>query len=386
MNDAYLAAQLAERKAQGYFRQRTCIEYEQDGIIAVNGKHYLNFASNDYLGLRQHEGVMQAWVEGMAQYGAGSGASPLVTGYSYAHKALEDSLADKLNREAVLLFNSGFAANQALCQALSQPDLGLYVDRLMHASFIDAARLSPAKMRRFRHNDMQHLAHLLHKDKPASGLLVSEGVFSMDGDSADIAGLVQQADTYSLSLLLDEAHSFGVMGNSGMGMTEQAKLSQQQCPIVMGTFGKAIGTAGAFVAGSQILIDYLVNFARHYVYSTAFPPAQAVATLVALELVNKGEQRARLHGNIGLFKQLAKAAELPILDSQSAIQPLVLGDPNRVLAASNKLASLGLWVPAIRYPTVPKHSDRLRITLSAKHSEQDITVLVDGLCLALKDD
>ncbi|MEN8822984.1 MAG: 8-amino-7-oxononanoate synthase [Glaciecola sp.] len=361
-------------------RRRTILQDDYDGVIKVDCQHYLNFSSNDYLGHRQHQDILQSYVEGLSRYGAGAGASPLVTGHSQCHQALEDHVADSLNREAVLLFSSGFAANQAICQALMYDGDTIVSDKLMHASFIDAAIHSPAQLLRFKHNDIEHANQQLTK---ASGntLCVSEGVFSMDGDKGELAALQTSSAQHNAWFMLDDAHGFGVLGETGMGSVEAANLSQDQCQIVMGTFGKAIGTGGAFVAGSQVLIDYLINKAKHYIYSTAFSAAQAKATLTSIELVKNGGTRHKLHDNIQYFKTLAKARDLPILESDSAIQPYLICDPAKALAASECLKQLGLWVNAIRSPTVPKGSDRLRITLSALHQEKDIDALVDGLTM-----
>lgn len=381
----FIEAQLRQRQSDGYYRQRTCIDYERDGVIAVDGQHYLNFGSNDYLGLRHDQGLLQAWVEGLAQFGGGSGASPLVTGYSVAHRELEANLAEGLGRDAVLLFNSGFAANQAICQALFAEPGEIFADKFMHASFIDGALSTQARMKRFAHNDTTHLERLLSTADSQHRLIASEGVFSMDGDSPDISALTAQARQSASWLMLDDAHGFGVLGDNGLGTAERCNLSQQDCQIVMGTFGKAVGTAGAFVAGSHALIDYLINYARHYIYSTAFPPAQAVATIYALNCITTGHQREKLHYNIEYFRARAVQEGLMLMESQSAIQPIVIGDAKRALDFSQGLKARGLWVPAMRHPTVPKGTDRLRITLSAVHSQQDIDALIDGISLVRQE-
>lgn len=464
----WLEARLSERAQQGYLRKRVCQQYEKDNIICIDGEHYLNFASNDYLGMRHHEGVLQSWVEGLAQFGGGSGASPLVTGHTQAHLALEAYIADGLNRDAALLFNSGFAANQALCMALFSRDNHqganhqnpsaaagskhtgeIFADRLMHASFLEGAMATKAKLRRFRHNDLAHLsnllANLLNKADTTNNsdkLIVTEGVFSMDGDSAplrDMAGVAKQNKAW---LMVDDAHGMGVLGENGLGSIEAQALSQTDVPIVMGTFGKAVGTAGAFIAGSQALIDYLVNFAKHYVYSTAMPPAQAVATLYSLTHIAADSSRTdALNHNVAYFRERFSAQigsarrsnddsedengytlkassnkasstkassikastikastikkplnqdssnthhALVLANSHSAIQPIIVGSPERALALSDALKARGIWIPAIRYPTVPKGEDRLRITLSATHTQQDIDVLVDAIALAME--
>lgn len=378
----FLGKALQERKQQGNLRSRTCVDYERDAVIAVNGQHYINFASNDYLGLRHNQQVLQAWVQGLAQFGGGSGASPLVTGYSLAHRELENTLAEQLNREAVLLFNSGFAANQAICQALFNEPGIILADKLMHASFIDGALASAASLKRFAHNDHAHLKVLLDSHPHAHRIIASEGVFSMDGDVARVQELACIASAANTWFMLDDAHGFGVLGERGLGSVELHNLHQSQCQIVMGTFGKALGTGGAFVAGSHALIAHLVNFSRHYIYSTAMPPAQAMATMEALNLVIQGEQRESLHSNIEYFKRQAASTDLQLINSDSAIQPVIVHTPQRAMSYAAELAKRGLWVPAIRYPTVPKGTERLRITLSATHSQRDIDALIDGLQLA----
>ena len=417
---------LSARAEQGLLRQRHCQQYEKDSIICINGEHYLNFSSNDYLGMRQHEGVLQSWVEGLAQFGGGSGASSLVTGHTQAHLALEAYIADGLNREAALLFNSGFAANQALCMALfphmSNPNKSaraghIIADKLMHASFLEGAQCvsDSAKLRRFKHNDLSHLESMLsngyhsqlsdavgNSDANQQDILIaSEGVFSMDGDVAPCEGIAELAAKYNAWFMLDDAHGMGVLGENGFGTAEALNLSQQQVPIVMGTFGKAVGTAGAFIAGSQTLIDYLVNFSKHYVYSTAMPPAQAVATLYSLtHIASDTARRETLQTNITYFREsfqkrfgqtlntsaIDKAPiEITLGQSQSAIQPIIIGSPERAIALSDGLKQRGIWATAIRQPTVPKNQDRLRITLTANHTSQDIDVLLDALELSLNN-
>ena len=422
----WLDDSLSARAEQGLLRQRHCQQYEKDSIICINGEHYLNFSSNDYLGMRQHEGVLQSWVEGLAQFGGGSGASPLVTGHTQAHLALEAYIADGLNREAALLFNSGFAANQALCMALfphmSHPNKSasaghIIADKLMHASFLEGAQCvsDSAKLRRFKHNDLSHLESLLSSvcqsqvpdavgnsgANQQDTLIASEGVFSMDGDVAPCEDIAELAAKYNAWFMLDDAHGMGVLGENGFGTAEALNLSQQQVSIVMGTFGKAVGTAGAFIAGSQTLIDYLVNFSKHYVYSTAIPPAQAVATLYSLtHIASDTARRETLHNNIAYFRDSFQkrfgqtlntsekgdaSIEITLGQSQSAIQPIIVGSPERAVALSEGLKQRGIWATAIRQPTVPKNQDRLRITLTSNHTSQDIDVLHDALELSLNN-
>ncbi|WP_158967631.1 8-amino-7-oxononanoate synthase [Paraglaciecola sp. L3A3] len=383
----FISTALAERRSTGLLRQRKIIESAQGPLIQVDGQHYINFSSNDYLAMRRSNVVAQAWVDGISELGGGSGASSLVTGYSYVHQALEEYLAAELGREKVLLFNSGFAANQAICQALfAASNKGLILaDKLIHASFIDGAQACDAQLKRFRHNDLNHLQTLLAKADPKDDILVAtEGVFSMDGDQAPLTDILSITEHTPAWLLVDDAHGFGVLGKKGLGVTELHNLSPQQLPVLMATFGKAIGTAGAFVAGSNNLIDYLVNFARHYIYSTAMPAAQAYATLACLQSQKRLQNKDILQQRIQQFKQLAQAAGLVLMPSDTAIQPVLIGNAEKALEASERLKKLGIWVSAIRYPTVPKNTDRLRITLSAGHEEQDIQALVDALQLTLQ--
>ena len=378
----WINEKLADLSAQGYRRQRVTVDVEKDGIISIDGRHYLHFASNDYLGMRHDEGLQQTWVEGIAQFGAGSGASPLVTGYTRAHSALESYLAEHLNREAALLFNSGFAANQAVLQALFAKSGNITSDKLMHASFIDGAMSSPAQFRRFAHNNPAHLTELLSKIPSTNSLIATESVFSMDGDEAPLKALADIASEHGSWLMVDDAHGFGVLGEKGLGCAEYVDLSQKDVPVLMGTFGKAVGTAGAFIAGSRELIALLINTARHYIYSTAMPPAQALATLYSLEQLQDGRRQKMLSDNIRYFKTRMQNTDFRVTDSQTAIQPILMDGPNQAMALSDALKQRGIWVPPIRYPTVPKGTDRLRVTLSSVHTHKDIDALCDALLLA----
>jgi 8-amino-7-oxononanoate synthase len=389
----FITSALDKRRSEGLLRSRHTVDSATGPLIEIAGQHYINFSSNDYLAMRRSSVVAQAWVDGISEYGGGSGASPLVTGYTNAHQALEEYLASELKRDKVLLFNSGFAANQAVCQALFSQNHEkkkdrIIADKLMHASFIEGAQASNAKLTRFKHNDIEHLQMLLNAPKTTPGqntLVATEGVFSMDGDQAPLSEIVVMSKQAEAWLMVDDAHGFGALGKHGRGVTETDNLSQQQVPILMATFGKAIGTAGAFVAGSHDFIDYLINFAKHYIYSTAMPAAQAYATLASLQAKLSTERRTILAQRIEQFKSLANKAGLALMPSNTAIQPVLIGDAQKALAASEKLKALGLWVTAIRYPTVPKHTDRLRITLTAGHDTRDIEALVDGLQIVLLD-
>lgn len=372
-----LQTELNERAQQGLLRQRQTLQSGQGRYITLNDRRYLNFSSNDYLGLAAQPFLIKAWQEGLDRWGAGSGASPLVTGYTDAHAKLEQTLAEWLQVESVLLFSTGFGANQAVIKALLQKDHTQYQDRLNHASLQEAGAQSPAKMLRFRHNDMAHLASML---QPRSGLIMSEGVFSMDGDQAPCQQLADLAKQSNNWLMLDDAHGIGVLGEQGSGTLSQQAVAPDSVHIRMATFGKALGVAGAFICGSRQLIDYLVNFARDYVYSTHMPPAQAHAISAAVTWVKQADaERAHLQTLIQQFK--AGIAELGLVagESSTAIQPLIIGDADKAVAVANKLRERGLWITAIRPPTVPKGTARLRITLTAAHQPSDISLLLNEL-------
>lgn len=372
-----LGAELQIRREQGLFRQRQLLDSGQGASLLIDGRQYLNFSSNDYLGAARQPQIVAAWQQGLAIWGSGSGSSPLVTGYTVAHQQLEQALAEWLGVDAVMLFSSGFAANQAVLKSLLKPSHLQWQDRLNHASLQEAGSLVQSRMHRFRHNDMEHLAGQL---QPNSGLIISEGVFSMDGDQAPCGELLHLAQTSGNWLMLDDAHGLGVLGRCGRGTLAHQGVEHHQVSVFVGTFGKAFGTAGAFVAGSYELIDYLLNFARDYVYSTHMPAAQAVATTAALNWVIKADnERAHLQHLISYFRAGADALGLQLMSSATPIQPLLVGDSIKALTLANQLRKLGCWVTAIRPPTVPPGMARLRLTLTAGHTQKDIEVLLDAL-------
>ncbi|MFM1684132.1 8-amino-7-oxononanoate synthase [Aeromonas salmonicida] len=372
-----LGAALTERDLAALLRRRTATDGSVGGRLQVAGRDYLNFSANDYLGLADHSAIKAAFKEGIDCYGTGSGASPLVTGYSRAHQQLEETLADWLGVEAVLLFNCGFSANQAVLKALLGKDHLLWQDRLNHASLQEMGSQLPCKMKRFGHNDMTALERQL---EPNRGLIVSEGVFSMDGDQGPWPELARLAAQSGNWLMIDDAHGLGVLGPEGRGTLAAQGVAPASVHIQMGTFGKALGVAGAFVGGSRELVDYLVNFARHYVYSTHMPAAQACAVSKSIELVRAAdESRAHLGQLIARFRQRAQALGWQLGASDTPIQPLLVGESSAALQLAARLRDRGVWVSAIRPPTVPAGTARLRITLSAAHSEQDVDRLLEAL-------
>ena len=371
---------LAQREAAGLRRRLPVIERVTGRYLIAEGKTYLNFAGNDYLGLSQAPELRTAANAAAHVFGVGAVASPLVVGHQAVHRQLEAELIDWLGVESVMLFSSGFAANQALILSLLSKEHTVWQDKLNHASLQEAALLSPARLRRFTHNNMAHLAKLL---APQSGLIISEGVFSMDGDQGHWSQLVELAQATHNWLMIDDAHGLGVLGKQGRGTLSAQGISPSRVQITMGTFGKALGVGGAFIGGSRALIDYLHNHARSYVYSTHLPPPQAAAVLAAVRLVRQADdKREQLQTNIAQFR--AGAANLPylLLPSTTAIQPLIIGDAELTVQLASRLRERGYWVGAIRPPTVPIGAARLRITLSAAHTKADISALLAALTRA----
>jgi 8-amino-7-oxononanoate synthase len=380
--DQILAPALAERRAANLYRQRRLLESAQTPQVQVNGKDYTAFCSNDYLGLANHPAVISALQEAATRYGVGSGASHLVNGHSAEHHALEEELAAFCGRDSALLFSTGYMANLGAITALVGQGDAVFEDRLNHASLLDAGLLSGARFQRFLHNDLDNLQTRLAKTDAERKLIVVDGVFSMDGDFAPLPELSALAKKHNAWLMVDDAHGFGCFGQQGGGSAEHFGLTQDELPILMGTLGKAFGTFGAFIAGSETLIETLIQFARPYIYTTAMPPAVAAATRTSLGLLQTEHwRREHLQQLITHFRAGAARLGLQLLDSSSPIQPIILGDETRALAVAEQLSQRGFLVIAIRPPTVPAGSSRLRITLSAEHS----LAQVDGLLNALAE-
>ena len=362
----------ARRAADGW-RQRQRVARNDTRTLEVDGKRYRHFSSNDYLGLSQHPAVLDGWRRGAP----GAGASGHVTGYSHLHAELETQLARWLGYERALLFISGFAANQAVVHLLAQKQDRLIADRLAHASLLDAASHTPAALRRFHHNDVASLAQRLASPCDGATLVITEGIFSMDGDSAPLAAIADTTRRAGGWLLVDDAHGIGVTGEQGRGSCWQQGVKPD---LLVVTFGKAFGVSGAALLCDETTADYFLQFSRHLIYSTAMPPAQASALLAALHEVQRGDAlRQRLHANIQRFRAGAAALPWSLMASESAIQPLVVGENSAALRLSQRLARAGCWVSAIRPPTVPSGTARLRITLTAAHQESDIDALLEAL-------
>ena len=380
--DQTLAPALAERHAHNLYRQRRLLQSPQAPQLHVDGKQYTAFCSNDYLGLANHPEVIAAMQTAAQHWGVGSGASHLVAGHSSEHHALEEELAAFTGRDRTLLFSTGYMANLGAITALVGQGDGVFEDRLNHASLLDGGLLSGARFQRFLHNDLANLEARLVKTEAARKLIVVDGVFSMDGDCAPLPELAALAHKHSAWLMVDDAHGFGCLGATGAGSAEHFGLTQNDVPILMGTLGKAFGSFGAFIAGSGTLIETLIQFARPYIYTTAMPPAVAAATRASLRLVQAEHwRRAHLQQLIARFRSGAAQLGLQLMNSFSPIQPIILGSEVQALAISAALAERGFLIIAIRPPTVPAGSSRLRVTLTAEHS----LAQVDDLLSALAD-
>jgi 8-amino-7-oxononanoate synthase len=375
------SAMLEQRRNEGLYRQRVTLQSAQGPVVRIDGRDFLNFCSNDYLSLAAHPRVVERFRRAAAEYGVGSGASHLVCGHSAPHHELEEALAEFTGRERALLYSSGYAANTGILTSVLQRGDYVFEDRLNHASLLDGGLHSGARFQRFPHNDVGALrAKLAAADGPR--LVVVDGVFSMDGDTAPLAELASLCREEDAWLMVDDAHGFGVLGTRGMGSTEAARLDSAAVPILMATLGKALGTAGAFVAGSEALIEGLIQQSRSYIYTTALPPAVAAASLESLVLLrDESWRRDYLAALIRRFRMGAEQLCLPLMPSSSAIQPLLVGDASTAVALSTRLRDNGFLVGAIRPPTVPAGTSRLRITLTAAHSESQVDQLLDQLAV-----
>ncbi len=404
-----LQNELNERATQGLLRQRRTLNSPQSPHIVVGGKPFLSFCSNDYLGLANHPRLVAALQQGAAQHGVGAGAAHLVSGHSAAHHRLEQALAAFVGKPAALLFSTGYMANLGAVQALVGKGDTVFADRLNHASLNDAMLLSRAAIKRYRHNDMAQLAQLLEKTQSGRKLIITDAVFSMDGDRAPLPELLALCEQHDAWLLVDDAHGFGVLGEQGrgslfhfIGNTKEPSFPRRResssknkldsrlrgndeflnSPriVYMATLGKAAGVFGAFVAAEQAVIDTLVNHARSYVYTTATPPALASTLLESLELIGQGDAlREHLRELIAQLRNGLAGLPWKLMPSETAIQPLLVGGNQAALALSEGLRERGIWVAAIRPPTVPQDTARLRITLSAAHSEGDVAQLIGAL-------
>ncbi len=371
---------LAERRRQGRYRFRRVADSPQQPVMRIDGREVVTFCSNDYLGLANHPQIVAAFQQAANEFGVGSGAAHLIDGHSRYHHRLEAALAEFVGYPRALLFSTGYMANLGTVQALVGPGDAVFADRLDHASLLDGALLSRARLQRYPHNDVAALARRLESSKAETRLVLTDGVFSMDGDIAPLLELAATAGRHDAWLMVDDAHGIGVLGPQGRGSVAQAGLGVDEVPVLMATLGKAFGVAGAFVAGSETLIEHLIQTARSYIYTTAMPPAVAAATLASLAIVREAdERRARLQANIARFRAGAGQLGLPLLASETAIQGIVTGGSEAAVRLSERLLQAGFLITAIRPPTVPDGTARLRLTLSAAHSDAQIDRLLEAL-------
>ncbi len=375
-----LQEKLDKRQRDHLYRTRRVIESPQGPEVVVDGRPMLSFCSNDYLGLANHREVVSAFRAGAEQWGVGSGAAHLVTGHTAAHHALEEELADFTGRPRALLFSTGYMANQGVITALVGQGDGVYEDRLNHASLIDGGLLSRARFKRFSHGDVETLGRDLEQREQGEALVATDGVFSMDGDLAPLPALSALCRERNAWLLVDDAHGLGVLGREGRGTLDHFGLGLAEVPILMGTLGKAFGGFGAFVAGSEDMIETLIQQARSYIYTTAIPSAVAEATRAGLRLAREEEwRRKRLRELVSRFRTGADQLGLPLMPSATPIQPIVAGTSERALEWSRLLEQQGILVTAIRPPTVPEGGARLRITFSAAHTDKHLDRLLGAL-------
>ena len=380
---ARLAQAHAQRAHDNLLRRLRSVDQVDGARIVIAGKSLLNFASNDYLGLAQHPVLLEALTRSAAHWGVGATASHLLGGHREEHAMLEEKLAQWTGRERALLFSTGYMANLGAIGALLQDGDVCVQDKLNHASLLDAARLSGARIKRYRHADPDSAQQQLQTLPDAGALLASDGVFSMDGDIAPLRELAALCKTQHAALLVDDAHGIGVLGSDGAGSLAEAGLSPDDAPVLMATLGKALGVAGAFVAGSTALIDGLVQFARTHTYTTAMPPALAAAASAAIDLARaESWRREKLRSLIAQLCAGASERGLSLLESRTPIQPLLVGSSDDALRISQQMENAGFYIPAIRPPTVSAGSARLRITLSAAHEASDVERLLDALASA----
>ena len=369
-----------QQKNQALYRQRRLITIRKENFIGYTGKAYLNFCSNDYLGLSLHPKVIAAFKQGSDDYGVGSGASQLVSGHYTPHDELEKACAEFLQREAALVFSSGYLANVGVVNALVNRNDAIFADRLNHASLVDAAQLSRATLYRYAHNSNTHLEERIERATQAKKLIISDSVFSMRGDSANVVAMADIAAKYHALLMLDDSHGMGVLGKNGRGVVEYTGLPQEQVPILMSSFGKALGGMGAVVSGSRTLIEHLLQFARTFTYNTGIPPAMAYAMLASLQVIQEENwRREKLFYLINFFKKEADRLELSFLSSETPIQSFLIGSNEITLSLSQFLLEKGYFVFAVRPPTVPPREAGLRITLNCMHTEKQIQQLLGFL-------
>jgi 8-amino-7-oxononanoate synthase len=383
-----LAEEINQRKSSGLYRERKIINSAQGALIEIEGQQYINFSSNDYLGFANNAELKDCMIAAIDKYGVGAASSQLIVGHLTPHKLLEEKLSQFLDRDAALIFPTGYQANLAIASVLIDSNTVVLQDKLNHASLIDSALLSKGKLVRYRHNDVENLKTLLEKNKKYNLVVMTDGVFSMDGDYALLREIAELSKKYNALLIVDDAHGLGVLGERGAGLLEVLNLDQQQVPIIIGTFGKSFGASGAFVSGSKLHIEAFIQKARTYIYTTALLPSIAATMTRAIDLVSEGDYlRKNIKDLVLHYKNQTAGSGLNIGESMSHIQPLIIGKAAQALAASKELYENKILVTAIRPPTVPKNTSRLRISITAKHTKDQIDLLVETLktVVSIKD-
>lgn len=375
-----LLDRIKRHQSNGLYRKRRLIIDRHEAIVHHDGRACINFCSNDYLGLSTHPRVIEAFKRGADRYGVGSGASQLISGHYQPHHELEQAIAEFLNRDAALVFSSGYLANLGVINAITNRKDAIFEDRLNHASLVDGARLTQAKLYRYPHNDIVHLEEDIKRATQANKLIVSDGVFSMSGDLARLPKLADIASKNRALLMIDDAHGLGILGKNGIGTLEHFGLGQSQVPILVNPLGKALGCMGAVVSGDRTLVESLIQFARTYIYNTALSPAITCAALESLKVIQfESWRREKLFYLIDFFKQQARQIGLNFLPSFTHIQSIIVNDNEKLLSISEALLKKGYFLSAIRPPTVPNGTARLRIMLNCLHTEEQIKELLNLL-------
>lgn len=375
-----LKQELDQRRNEHLYRSRKILESAQSVEPIVDGTKVLSFCSNDYLGLANHPDVVASFKHAADKYGVGSGSAHLVSGHSAEHHALEEELAEFMGTERALLFSTGYMANLGVVSALCDRHSEIYEDKLNHASLLDAALLSRANRNRYPHLDVNNLKQRLSNSEINNKFIMSDGVFSMDGDLAQLDKLVELSERNNATLMIDDAHGIGVLGKKGKGIVEHFGIGSIKVPVIVGTLGKAFGTTGAFVAGSDELIETLIQKSRSYIFTTAMPAAVAAATRKSLSILKEENwRRENISKLINQFRNGAQALGFELMDSITAIQPIVVGSSEKALALSDKLLDKNILISAIRPPTVAEGTARLRVTFSATHTEKQVNKLLDVL-------
>ena len=372
-------SEIKKLKEQGLFRERKIITSPQGAQISVCGKKFLNFSSNDYLGFANNEELKRCMIDAINKHGIGSGSSQLMTGHVKAHRTLEKKLSSFFNKQAALVFSSGYHANLAVASALINKNTIIIQDKLNHASLVDAAALSKGRLVRYRHKDLAHLEKILEKHKEQEQIIMTDGVFSMDGDYAPLAEISKMCRKYNALLIVDDAHGIGVLGKRGAGLAEEFDV-ENEIDLLIGTFGKSFGASGAFIAGSEAIIEAFIQKARTYIYTTALLPSLAATITQAVDLVEKSDnKRAHIKHLVKSYKESAINLDLPITNSPNHIQPMIFGCAKETDKISRALYKKNILASAIRPPTVPKGTSRLRISLTALHTKENISLLLNTI-------